>query len=145
MFATLNLAAWGPALFASEGVLWNFGSGVDGTNPQYGPLITDAKGNLSGTTAGGGPYGGGTVFKLIPPSIASGNWTESVIWNFGEGSDGKGPMAGLIMDNGGNLYGTTTSGGSNGGGTVFELTPPPPGGTGSWTESIGSMYLTQIL
>jgi hypothetical protein len=42
-------------LNTSESVLWNFGSGVDGANPQYGPLIMDASHNLYGTTTGGGP------------------------------------------------------------------------------------------
>jgi uncharacterized repeat protein (TIGR03803 family) len=47
-------------------------------------------------------------------------------------SDGANPVyTSLIMDAGGNLYGTTTKGGAYSAGTVFELTPS---GTG-WTES----------
>jgi uncharacterized repeat protein (TIGR03803 family) len=38
-------------------------------------------------------------------------------------SDGVGPLAGLIADNSGALYGTTSAGGSSGNGTVFKLTP----------------------
>ncbi len=37
------------------------------------------------------------------------------------GSNGDGPIAGLIMDTSGNLYGTTSGGGASGDGTVFEL------------------------
>jgi uncharacterized repeat protein (TIGR03803 family) len=37
------------------------------------------------------------------------------------GSDGFDPRSGLIMDAGGNLYGTTWSGGSSGDGVVYKL------------------------
>jgi uncharacterized repeat protein (TIGR03803 family) len=96
-------------------------NGKDGFNP-YGSLMLDAAGNLYGTTDGGGIYGFGTVFELTPK--AGGIWTEKVLHNFNNnGKDGLGPLAGLISDAAGNLYGTTGSGGSHGYGTVFELTP----------------------
>ena len=38
--------------------------------------------------------------------------------------DGAFPLAGLIQDDSGNLYGTTEEGGAGGAGTVFQLTPP---------------------
>jgi len=37
--------------------------------------------------------------------------------------DGAFPVAGLIQDDSGNLYGTTEDGGAGGAGTVFQLTP----------------------
>lgn len=46
--------------------------------------------------------------------------TFSVVHSFTGGTDGIHPMAGLVMDSAGNLYGTTTSGGNFGEGTVFE-------------------------
>src|SRR5208282_5317816 len=100
----------------------------------YAGLFMDASGNLYGTTAGGGAWGKGTAFELSPPSAAGGGWTESILWDFGNGTDGVGPYAGLIMDNGGNLYGTTKCGGTYGysvphcPGTVFELMPPATSG-----------------
>jgi uncharacterized repeat protein (TIGR03803 family) len=104
------------ALAATDNVLWNFGSGTDGTNSQAN-LISDSNGNLYGTTSVGGLYGNGIVFELIKPS-AGGNWSESVLWNFGYNSinnfDGSGPAAGLVIDTSGNLYGTTTYGGAYG-------------------------------
>lgn len=47
--------------------------------------------------------------------------TFQVIHNFTGGQDGAKPMAGLTMDNNGNLYGTTSAGAA-GNGTVFKLT-----------------------
>ncbi len=49
--------------------------------------------------------------------------TEVVLHSFhNNGTDGYGPVAGLIRDPKGNLYGTTPYGGTYGSGTVFELT-----------------------
>ncbi|HEY3939108.1 MAG TPA: choice-of-anchor tandem repeat GloVer-containing protein [Bryobacteraceae bacterium] len=44
-----------------------------------------------------------------------------VLHNFGKGSDGRGPGAGMIRDAQGNFYGTTEGGGAYGVGTVFKL------------------------
>jgi uncharacterized repeat protein (TIGR03803 family) len=96
---------------------------------SHGKLVFDKAGNIYGTTAAGGAYGGGTAFEL---SSSSGSWTESVIYSFPFGVN---PMAGLTFDNVGNLYGTTEGGGSFGLGTVFELTPPSNPG-GPWTETV---------
>lgn len=40
-------------------------TGADGAHPNAG-LIMDGKGNLYGTSTGGGADGYGTVFKLTP-------------------------------------------------------------------------------
>jgi uncharacterized repeat protein (TIGR03803 family) len=100
----------------NESVLYNFTGMPDGGSPK-GNLIIDAKGNLYGTTAGGGTFGFGTVFKLDP------NGNETILYSFaGPPGDGAGPAAGLIHDAKGNLYGTTQYGGNAGGyGTVFKL------------------------
>lgn len=87
-------------------VLHEFQGGVDGSNPTGG-LIADAKGNLFGTTTRGGTKNGeGTVFELMP------NGTKTILHSFSGGSDGDGPLAGLIADSSGNLYGTTAAGGN---------------------------------
>jgi uncharacterized repeat protein (TIGR03803 family) len=119
-----------------ETVLYTFTGPTngDGANPAAG-LITDSAGNLYGTTLIGGtsvnchphfdddpslssPSGCGTVFKLDPSG------KETVLYSFtGTNGDGGNPAAGLIMDSGGNLYGTTQYGGSAGYGTVFKLDP----------------------
>ncbi len=103
----------------TETVLHSF-YGWDGIYPS-GQLVRDESGNLYGTTTYGGPLNRGTVFKID----MTGNLT--VLYSFkGSGLDGTGkdpayPLAGLIIDNSGNLYGTTVNGGANGSGTVFKL------------------------
>jgi len=114
--------------------LWSFDSS-DGASPSG--LIMDKSGNLYGTTYSGGAYGVGTVFELTFHNKGGGIWTESVLWNFGNAGDGFWPPAGLIMDKGGNLYGTTSAGGAISAalGTVFKLIRPSTTG-GVWKESI---------
>jgi uncharacterized repeat protein (TIGR03803 family) len=75
----------------------------------------DAKGNLYGTTYGGGTGTGGTVFEVTRYG------KEILLYSFPGGTDGAFPEAGLVMDAAGYLYGTTTAGGANGNGTVFKL------------------------
>jgi uncharacterized repeat protein (TIGR03803 family) len=76
-----------------------------------------------------GDDGCGTVFEVKP------NGTETVLYAFQGGSDGGEPLASVIRDGQGNLYGTTARGGNmtdcggNGCGVVFKLTP-------SGTESV---------
>jgi len=102
-------------------VLHAFAAGSDGAIP--GPLIRDAQGNLYGATR----YGGitscgedtcGTVFKIS----STGKYT--VLYRFTGGSDGTDPVAGLVRDDKGNLYGTTQGNGFIGGASVvFKVTP----------------------
>ncbi len=113
-----------------ESVLYSFAGGADGANPQAG-LLLDAAGNLYGTTSQGGSSGNGTVFKLVPAKKKTENWTESVLYSFGTGTDGSAPVGGVSLDAAGNLYGTTSAGGTAGYGTVFQLVPGTP-----WTENI---------
>jgi len=111
----------------TETVLYSFAGGDDGAWPQAG-LIADGQGNLYGTTSTGGGVGCtghacGTVFKLTPYG------TETVLHAFGVGADGANPLAGLIADSSGNLYGTTSAGGGTGCsgnigcGVVFKVAP----------------------
>jgi hypothetical protein len=101
--------------------LYSFTGGADGSIPEAG-LIMDSAGNLYGTTSNSQAGGSdGTVFKLAP--AAGGGYTESTLHIFA-GVDGAVPVAGLIMDSAGNLYGTTKLGTGRGGvgmGTVFKL------------------------
>lgn len=104
----------------TESILHTFGKG-DGNTPDAG-VIVDGSGNLYGTTFMGGKANAGTVYELSPSS--GGTWKEKVLHNFqAAGADGTNPLAGLVMDSHGNLYGTTANGGMGGFGTVFEVTP----------------------
>jgi uncharacterized repeat protein (TIGR03803 family) len=99
----------------SETVLYSFTGGVDGGLP-YAGLTHDSAGNLYGTTKYGGAYGLGTVFKVDTAG------KETVLHSFGGSpADGAQPIAGLIRDTAGNLYGTTLVGGYYGMGTIFKL------------------------
>ena len=109
----------------TESVLYVFTGGNDGAYP-YAGLTSGGAGDYYGTTVAGGGCADndacGTVFKLASDG------TETVLYAFQGGSDGLGPVGGLII-NQGNLYGTTAGGGnyegadctSAGCGTVFEL------------------------
>lgn len=76
------------------------------------------------------------LLMLAGSAIAAGS-TERVLYRFKGGADGSTPLAGLIADQAGNLYGTTADGGGGkcqgGCGTVFELSPALGGG---WTETV---------
>lgn len=131
------------ALGQQYGVLWAFGTVPHDGSGSFGNLIFDHAGNLYGTTEGGGVNNGGTVFELSPNP--DGIWSEKVLYNFCSSvifhqcTDGSAPVAGLVFDAAGNLYGTTSTGGvatcqsNTGCGTAFELTPTQQG---TWTETI---------
>jgi uncharacterized repeat protein (TIGR03803 family) len=127
-------------------IIYSFNN-YSGRFPNPG-LILDAAGNLYGTTSGITPSVGsscgdtkprcGTVFELSRGP--EGNWIAQVILDF-DGDDGSTPIAGMIFDSAGNLYGMTQYGGPGpcyedirvGCGLVFELTPSTGG---VWTEKI---------
>ncbi len=110
----------------TQSILHAFTGGNDGERP-YG-LIFDQAGNLYGATEFQGGYAG-TVFELTP---AGSGWTNKTLYSFQSEGDGIEPMAGVVFDPAGNLYGTTTAGGYDQAGTVFMLTPA----YGSWTETV---------
>ena len=90
---------------------------TDGSTPRAG-LTTDSAGDLFGTTYNGGA-GYGTVFEIKKTgSVYAATPTTLVSFN---GSDGSAPLAGLITDSAGDLFGTTSTGGANAAGTVFEI------------------------
>ena len=88
-------------------VLHAFSNGSDGSYPQAG-LLADAHGSLFGTASAGGASGNGTIFKLTADGAFK------VLYAFAGGHDGADPVAGLMADGAGNLYGTTRLGGRSG-------------------------------
>jgi hypothetical protein len=100
---------------ASAQTLTTLTSWTDGEVP-WGSLVADANGDLFGTTAGGAGYG--TVFEIVKTSSGYAS-TPTTLVSF-DNSNGASPLAGLIADANGNLFGTTSQGGA-GFGTVFEI------------------------
>jgi uncharacterized repeat protein (TIGR03803 family) len=88
---------------------------------SYAPVVQDSAGNLYGTTAGGGDFNNGAVFRIDPSGA------ETILYSFTGGADGGGPHSGLLLNAGGNLYGITGEGGllgsGAGQGVVFKLEP----------------------
>ena len=104
--------------------------GTDGGPYPDGWLVSDHEGNLYGMTGNGGNLSGcsglgcGTVFKLDQSG------KETVLYSFTGAADGAVPLASVIRDSAGNLYGTTYNGGDltdspcaslGGCGVVFKL------------------------
>ncbi len=96
--------------------IYSFKGAPDG-EISYAGLFLDAKGNLDGTTVGGGTSSVGTVFSVTPAG------KEKVLHSFTNAPDGALPYAALIGDAKGNLYGTTSQGGKSKFGSVFQITP----------------------
>ncbi len=114
----------------TETMLYSFQGGSDGAYPGFGDLVFDPLGNIYGTTGNGGNANAGTVFQLTP---SGGSWTENLLYSFTGGTDGNGPLGGVVLDSPGNFYGTTFQGGEGDYGTVFQLT------------ASGSSYIETVL
>jgi uncharacterized repeat protein (TIGR03803 family) len=127
-------AADGISPATSYTTLYSFTGGADGSFPAAG-VILDGQGNIYGTASQDGAALGGTVFKLTPPAGGQTAWTETTLWSFGAGTDGRTPDSDLVFGPHGALFGTTNTGGSSGLGTVFELLPPTTGQL-AWTEKV---------
>lgn len=125
--ANLNGTVFSVTLAGVEKVVYSFGSGGkfggDGVSPESN--LVNVNGTLYGTTGSGGNLscnaGCGTVFSVTQAGV------EKVLHSFTGGSDGSGPVGGLVYV-GGTLYGTTALGGAltdcqGGCGMVFSITP----------------------
>lgn len=103
--------------------LFNFNRNPNGTGPDA-DVIYDGKGNLYGTTSGGGSHSSasntccGTIWKY---TISTGTLTTLASFD-GDTvpADGIDPTGGVILDANGNLFGTTNQGGTFSDGIVYE-------------------------
>jgi len=97
-------------------ILHSFKGGTtDGCNVLGTPFM-DAAGNFYGTTSSCGTHMLGTVWKVDQSG------KEKVLHSFAGGTaDGEYPLAGVIVDADGNIYGNTETGGSDDVGTVYEI------------------------
>jgi uncharacterized repeat protein (TIGR03803 family) len=95
-----------------------FFNGTDGNKPSASVLVDSKHATVYTTTTLGGTGNGGTVFE----ATAAGE--ESVLYSFCSQpncTDGASPVASVISDADGNLYGTADQGGANDLGVVFEI------------------------
>lgn len=133
--AYLGGVVWEIASSGTYQVLHNFGGSVNGAADGSGPgsgVAFDRLGNIYGTTIGGGVYGAISIFNggIVWEITSSGTYRD--IHDFGGtingAPDGFNPIAGVILDSAGNLYGTAPFGGTNwnatndAGGMVWTIT-----------------------
>lgn len=71
------------------------------------------------------------VALLLALTTAAQAQTYTVLQNL-TGPDGGGPLAGVVLDTAGNVYGTTAFGGTEGNGTVYQLMRSG----GGWVENV---------
>jgi uncharacterized repeat protein (TIGR03803 family) len=122
----------------TETTLYGFTDLSDGSSPSS-ALSFDSAGNIYGTTYSGGlasnnPCGNGfrgcgIVYQLTPNGPG---WQKTAIHSFTGEDDGGAPIAGVVLDSAGNLYGTTEVGGSNNRGVVYQLSKEGSG----WAETV---------
>lgn len=120
----------------TESILYSFQGGDTGKNPGAAGVVLDGAGNLYGVTRMGGhnvpdycnATGCGVIYKLAPPAVAGGDWTETVLHYF-NGAQGTNGVGTPIFDGKGNLYGMAESG------TVYRLSPPAIEG-GAWIYAV---------
>jgi uncharacterized repeat protein (TIGR03803 family) len=115
----------------AEKQLHIFTSVNDGGQPSAG-LIFDTRGSLYGTALGGSSSGGGIVFRLTPGNGQ--RWKKTVLYWFSNSGPGA-PVAGLIFDSVGDLYGITDGGDGTPWGIAFRLRSPRRIG-GAWTMTV---------
>ncbi len=106
---------------SKEKVLHSFAGVPDGASPWAGALVFDKRGNIYGTTDGGGTWNLGTVYKLASDG------TVTILYNFDQQPDGSAPFGNVALDAKGNIYTTGAYGGNYGGeygaDTVIKVTP----------------------
>lgn len=93
--------------------VYTFTGGADGGYPR-GSLIKASNGLLYGLTLLGGTHDNGVLFSFNTTTN-----TETVLVNFGAGTNGSYPEESLLQASDSNLYGTTKNGGLYGAGTLF--------------------------
>lgn len=109
----------------TQSQLYAFTGNADGRLPVPAALALTTKGTLYGVTSRGGTWDSGVLYQL---STKNGiKYTESVLYSFGELSDGSTPSGPILMDSAGSLYGVTSLGGAFGQGTLYKFVPAAQG------------------
>ena len=82
--------------------------------------VTQVGSNVYGTTAFGGTYNAGTVFR-----VDTNGHNFATLYSFSGFPESSNPNGALVQGYDGNLYGTTPFGGSSRNGTIFQLSAYP--------------------
>ncbi|HEY3973836.1 MAG TPA: choice-of-anchor tandem repeat GloVer-containing protein [Candidatus Sulfotelmatobacter sp.] len=114
----------------NETILYTFVKS-SGVNPVAGLAWNHKNNNLYGTTSSlnGLNSGDGSVFKLVPPTVKGGAWTETTEFEFTYAVSGGYPTGVVALDTKtGYLYGSAMNGGVVGCdlycGTIWQITNP---------------------
>ncbi len=114
----------------TESILYSFSTNF-GTNPISGLSWNHKTNQLYGTTSSKNqhPAGDGTVFKLSPPAVKGGTWTQKTLFEFTYRVNGGYPTGTVTLDsNTGIIYGTAQNGGVTGCdlfcGTIWQIANP---------------------
>ena len=102
----------------TENLLYSFVTSAIGDYPYSSELLQANDGNLYGTTAWGGTFNNGTIFKCDSSAIVS------TISNFpGTNNNAPNPWSGIIQATDSNFYGATVNNGTYNLGYIFKITP----------------------
>jgi uncharacterized repeat protein (TIGR03803 family) len=104
-----------PSYAQTYTILYSFTGKADGSDPTS-PLLRNSAGDLFGTTAQGGQWGAGVLFKF------SSSGKETVLASFSNAPvSGTPPTGQIARDSTGNFYGTTQLGGSSASGSLYTV------------------------
>jgi uncharacterized repeat protein (TIGR03803 family) len=99
-------------------VAYEFHGGTTEGSWPVGDLLLGKNGMLYGATRVAGAFNCGTVFQFDPAAA-----TLVTLHSFSGSSDGCAPLAGVVQDAAGKLYGVASQDGQFGHGTVFRIKP----------------------
>ncbi|HEX5462454.1 MAG TPA: choice-of-anchor tandem repeat GloVer-containing protein [Steroidobacteraceae bacterium] len=121
----------GDAVMVSSDGAFMFPTRLAGGSAYAVTLQSHTPGIACSITGGSGAIGAADLTDI---AVACAAGKATILYSFAGGASGATPVAGLILDGSGNLYGTTQQGGKHGDGTVFKLSP---GGTETVLHSFG--------
>jgi uncharacterized repeat protein (TIGR03803 family) len=100
-------------------------------------LFTAADGQVYGSATGGGPFGGGLLFRVTPDAQV-----QALAFFGFPGTPLSQPLAAAIGSDG-NLYGSAAAGGTSGGGATYTLKLPPPANWNSGPAPVVTLKLNR--
>lgn len=109
----------------TESQIYAFKGGADGRLPVPATLALTTTGTVYGVTLRGGTWDSGVLYQLVTKNGK--NYSESVLYSFGDLDDASTPSGAILLDAAGSLYGVTSLGGTFGQGTLYKYVPAANG------------------